>query len=169
MQKDNYGTFVRGITIVSSIIFLFSSTLLLDSFLPARRVNVKIIKSIFYSTRGGGPGSSSYQMGIATNAGRIPITSSLFEEITDGDSIGIDKTVILHFVRNFHYKGSDYANGNVYCFHKIPLYIICILSFLSLLMRNSRNQFLIHFVAISVIIFILLLVFFVNDIYIAES
>ena len=169
MGEDNYKTFVTWITVVSLIIFLFSGILLLDDYLPLTRANDKIIKSIFYTTSSGRPGGGSYQMGIVTSTGRIPITSSLFEDITDGDSIGIDRTVFLHFARSFHYKGSDYLNGNVYSFHKIPLYILFVLSSLSLLMRKLKTQVLIHFVSISVIIFIILFILFVNDIYIAAS
>ena len=167
-DNDNlYQRNVIKVTVICLITFIFSGTILLDSFLPLTHTNSQILKTIYYGRYG--RYGSSHQSGIVTNGGRIPVPFSLLDDLTEGDTVGIEQTTILGLSTTFYYKGYIYTNDSIYFYYKIPFFILFLLSLFCLLMRKRNTLGLYAGVAISVVLFIILFFIFIDSVYVAPS
>ena len=167
MEELDYSSSIRNVTIVSIVILMFSSILLVDSFLPSTQIKTTVISRIAYSKGRKHPRSVH---GVETPEGRIPLPYELYYELADGDSITIDESPIVHFARCFYFKKTIYPqSANVYMYNKIPLFVILFGSLICLIKRKDTSGLIYFIISITMLFSILLFFFFIDDIYVAAS
>ncbi|MES2621781.1 MAG: hypothetical protein V4615_13100 [Bacteroidota bacterium] len=167
MGEDIYDSNTRYFTIIGIISLIFSTTVLLDRYLPLSTSKEIVSGKIFYKVHGRYLTSSKY--GFQTDKDRFPVNRFLLDDVTEGDTVEVVRTLIFNNPLRVCAFGYVYPNGTVYSFYQIPLYLLFIFS---ITLLYFRKKYIFETYVLAAFTFILLLLaamVFIDDIYVAAS